>query len=233
MFCPYFSPTDKHPKMPNTVLLNYLLPCFQGKFLSHTGKVHILSSTTDCTSTNKTQQQIRLQTCRPLGEAETVCMVNFGTSRSLAGNHLSSISAAETLILSFFGHNHLALLLAMASPLQLPTLIIRGRVVLLAEMLIVSSMKITRVCWKDFLSKTDFMFWSFTPLAFSFNHEPKKWILHLKILCASTNYTSAVQQYMRVVFHLFHSPHLWPDAQEAAAVWCSTFADCFSVSQTL
>lgn len=75
-----------------------------------------------------------LLTCRPLGEVETVRMVNFGASGSLAGNHLSSVSAAETLILSFFGHDHLALFLAMTPPLQLPTLVFGGRVVLVAEM---------------------------------------------------------------------------------------------------
>lgn len=69
-------------------------------------------------------------TCRPLGEVETVCMVNLRTSRSLTGNHLSSVSTAEALVLSLFGHHHLVLLLAVASPPQLPTFVVRRRVVL-------------------------------------------------------------------------------------------------------
>lgn len=56
-------------------------------------------------------------TCRPLGEVETVGVVNFRTTGLLTGNHLSSVSTAETLILSFFGHHHLLLPLAVASPL--------------------------------------------------------------------------------------------------------------------
>ena len=32
---------------------------------------------------------------------------------------------------------------------------------------------------------------------------------------------------------LSHVPHLWPDTQEAAAVWCSTFTHRLPVSQTL
>lgn len=69
-------------------------------------------------------------TCRPLGEVEAVGVINFGTAGSLTGNHLSTVSAAETLVLSFFGHHHLLLLLAVAPPLQLTTFVFRWRVVL-------------------------------------------------------------------------------------------------------
>lgn len=57
-------------------------------------------------------------------------MVNFGTARFLTGNHLSSVSTAETLVLSFFGHHHLLLPFAVAPPLQLATFVIGWRVVL-------------------------------------------------------------------------------------------------------
>lgn len=70
-------------------------------------------------------------TCRPLGEVEAVSMVNFGTAGSLTGHHLSSISTAETLILSFFGHHHLVLPLAVSPPLQLASFVFRWRVVLI------------------------------------------------------------------------------------------------------
>lgn len=40
--------------------------------------------------------------CWPLGQIETVRMVNFGAARLLAGDQLASIPTAETLILSFF-----------------------------------------------------------------------------------------------------------------------------------
>lgn len=69
-------------------------------------------------------------TCRPLGEVEAVGVVNFRTAGSLTGNHLSSISTAETLILSFFGHHHFVLLLAVSPPLQLTPFVFRRRVVL-------------------------------------------------------------------------------------------------------
>lgn len=69
-------------------------------------------------------------TCRPLGEVETVSVVYFGTAGSLAGNHLSAVSAAETLILALFGHHHFALPLAVAPPLQFTTFVFRWRVVL-------------------------------------------------------------------------------------------------------
>lgn len=69
-------------------------------------------------------------TCRPLGEVEAVGVVDFGAAGSLTGNHLSSVSAAETLVLSFFGRHHLALPLAVAPPLQLATFVVRWRVVL-------------------------------------------------------------------------------------------------------
>lgn len=69
-------------------------------------------------------------TCGPLGEVEAVGVVNFGAAGSLAGNHLSSVSAAETLVLSLLGHHHLVLPLAVAPPLQLTSLVVGRRVVL-------------------------------------------------------------------------------------------------------
>lgn len=71
-----------------------------------------------------------LPTCGPLGEVEAVGVVNFGTAGLLTGNHLSSVAAAETLVLSLFGHHHLVLPLAVAPPLQLPAFVFRWRVVL-------------------------------------------------------------------------------------------------------
>lgn len=72
-------------------------------------------------------------TCGPLGEVETVRVVNFGTSRSLTGDHLSPVSAAEALVLSLFGHHRLALLLAVASSPHLPTFVFRRRGVVLKD----------------------------------------------------------------------------------------------------
>lgn len=70
-------------------------------------------------------------TCWPLGEVETVGVVNFGTARFLAGNHLSSVSAAETLVLSFFGHHDLLPPPAVAPPLQFTTFVVGWRRVVL------------------------------------------------------------------------------------------------------
>lgn len=56
-------------------------------------------------------------TCRPFGEIEAVGVVNLRTARSLTGDHLSSVPAAETLVLALFGHHRLVLPFAMAPPL--------------------------------------------------------------------------------------------------------------------
>lgn len=126
-------------------------------------------------------------TCRPLGQVQAVCMVHFGTSGSLAGNHLSSVSTAEALILSFFGQHHLLLLLAVASPLQLAAFIVRWRVVLFRRRRGENG--------HHWCSLLDF-----------FSEKPP----------ASAR-----------------APHLWPDAQKAAAVWRSTFTHRLPVPQTL
>lgn len=48
-------------------------------------------------------------TCRSLGEVETVCVVDFGTSRFFTGHHLSPVSTAEAFILSLFRHHRFTL----------------------------------------------------------------------------------------------------------------------------
>lgn len=58
--------------------------------------------------------------CWPLGQIETVCMVNFWAAWFLAGDELTSIPAAETLILSFLCDFTLAPALPMLLPLELP-----------------------------------------------------------------------------------------------------------------
>lgn len=55
-------------------------------------------------------------------------MVDFGTAGLLAGHHLSSVPAAEALVLPLLGHHHLLLPLAVAPPL--PALVLGRRVVL-------------------------------------------------------------------------------------------------------
>lgn len=76
---------------------------------------------------------VRWLTCRPLGEVQAVCVVHFGASGFLTGDHLSSVSTAEALVLPFFGQHHLLLPPAVASPLQLTTFIFRWRLVLFGD----------------------------------------------------------------------------------------------------
>lgn len=93
-------------------------------------------------------------------------MVHFWTSWFLAGDHLSSVSTAETLVLSLFGKHRLLLLPAVASPPLLAAFVVGWRVVLFGDS-----------CVYAFIS----------------------------VSLTGSN-------------HLL-TPYLWPDAEEAAAVW--------------
>lgn len=92
-------------------------------------------------------------------------MVDFGTSWLLAGHHLSSVSAAEALVLPLFGRQRLLLLPAVAPPPQLAALIVGRRVVLFGRRRVSVFLSVS---WKEPVSGRE--------------------------------------------------PHLWPHAQEAAAV---------------
>ena len=71
-----------------------------------------------------------LVTCWSLGEAETVCVVHLWTPRLLTGHQLARVSAAEALVLPFFGHLHLGRLAfhLSLSLLPAPLVIITGLV---------------------------------------------------------------------------------------------------------
>lgn len=63
--------------------------------------------------------------CRPLGQVETVGVVDLGASRPLAGDDLAAVAAAEALVLPLLGHHLLRFLLAGDPPL--PFLQLLGR----------------------------------------------------------------------------------------------------------
>lgn len=69
-------------------------------------------------------------TCRPLGEVETVCVVDLGTPWSLTGHNLSPVPTTETLVLPLLGHLHLVLPFSLDLFLQLAALVVCWRVVL-------------------------------------------------------------------------------------------------------
>lgn len=60
--------------------------------------------------------------CWSFGQIETVCMVNFRAAWLLAGDELTTISTAETFILSLLGDFTLASALPMWLPLEFPGL---------------------------------------------------------------------------------------------------------------
>lgn len=63
--------------------------------------------------------------CRPLGQVETVGVIDLGASRPLAGDDLAAVAAAEALVLPLLGHHLLGLLLPGDPPL--PFLQLLGR----------------------------------------------------------------------------------------------------------